>query len=501
VVWLAVALVAQLLGTLALPWDVANHIENIRDRVLYPAHLGILAGLALWALAGTMSVIRRPEGTPLRARRGGLLVAIGAITAFLTFPLDAAWHELFGIDVTLWGPTHLVMMLGGSVASFGTFTMIVDHARTRGRGWNVAAMLAAAFPLSAMLAYLLEYAFDVPQFSLLYPTLIGAFATSLALVMARALLGRGAALVAGAGYLAISVGIASTWLTTLGYNATHVRIMLPTALCVELAFWLAPRKHAAWIAGVLAAVGGMASEWAYNKAFVDHFPSHVLTDTPWVWVAAIALGVIAAFAGNAIATSLRVPFGASAAAAQPRRVAAWFAAGLAVTAVLLALPIMLATSHPVRVDVQPANLDAANTTFMFTIPDSAMDDVQSASIVSSHGGDLLRSYLHRVGADTWRTTTPSPVGGEWFTSLELMRTNDLQGVVLRAPGGSIYGDSIDLQGGAKTTQQVDPVPTSGHSAIIPVFGYLIVVAMLLSALLLTAWALLPAPARRTSATA
>ena len=33
--------------------------------------------------------------------------------ALMGFPLDDIWHRIFGQDVTLWGPTHL-MMIGGA---------------------------------------------------------------------------------------------------------------------------------------------------------------------------------------------------------------------------------------------------------------------------------------------------------------------------------------------------------------------------------------------------
>ena len=41
-----------------------------------------------------------------------LLTACGAFS-LIGFPLDDVWHRLFGQDVTLWGPTHL-MLIGGA---------------------------------------------------------------------------------------------------------------------------------------------------------------------------------------------------------------------------------------------------------------------------------------------------------------------------------------------------------------------------------------------------
>ena len=35
------------------------------------------------------------------------------------FPLDDVWHRLFGQDVTLWGPTHLMLIGGAGLSTAG----------------------------------------------------------------------------------------------------------------------------------------------------------------------------------------------------------------------------------------------------------------------------------------------------------------------------------------------------------------------------------------------
>ena len=42
-----------------------------------------------------------------------MLICRGRRFALVGFPLDDGWHRLFGQDVTLWGPTHL-MLIGGA---------------------------------------------------------------------------------------------------------------------------------------------------------------------------------------------------------------------------------------------------------------------------------------------------------------------------------------------------------------------------------------------------
>ena len=47
---------------------------------------------------------------------GGLLLFGCGAFALAGFPLDDLWHRMFGQDVTLWGPTHLVMINGAILA-------------------------------------------------------------------------------------------------------------------------------------------------------------------------------------------------------------------------------------------------------------------------------------------------------------------------------------------------------------------------------------------------
>ena len=50
---------------------------------------------------------------PARRRDDGRLRRF----ALAGFPLDDIWHRLFGQDVTLWGPTHLMLIGGASLAT------------------------------------------------------------------------------------------------------------------------------------------------------------------------------------------------------------------------------------------------------------------------------------------------------------------------------------------------------------------------------------------------
>ncbi len=106
-------------------WDISLHISRGRDvgPLANIAHYPILIGLFGIFTAGVLAVVlpkgERPGKAAVRithdwyAPAGGVLLAGSGFYALLGFPLDDIWHRIFGQDVTLWGPTHL-MLIGGA---------------------------------------------------------------------------------------------------------------------------------------------------------------------------------------------------------------------------------------------------------------------------------------------------------------------------------------------------------------------------------------------------
>src|SRR4051794_25132230 len=125
-------------------WDVATHIDKGRDNGPFgtPAHWPILIGLFGIALAGYLAVVLGAdddEPTSIRLRGGWsvplggmLLLACGAF-ALSGFPLDDTWHRLFGQDVTLWGPTHVLMIGSASLATLAVWSLLVEGRRSARR--------------------------------------------------------------------------------------------------------------------------------------------------------------------------------------------------------------------------------------------------------------------------------------------------------------------------------------------------------------------------------
>src|SRR3954470_14171653 len=137
-----VAAGALLVALLGMYWDISLHIDQGRDPgpLANPAHYLILAGLYGIFAAGFLAIVL-PEGKPsVRAIRisgdwyaplGGVAMMASAAFALIGFPLDDIWHRIFGQDVTLWGPTHLMLIGDAGLTLIGSSILIVEG--TQGR--------------------------------------------------------------------------------------------------------------------------------------------------------------------------------------------------------------------------------------------------------------------------------------------------------------------------------------------------------------------------------
>ena len=124
-----VLLGANLLAAWGVQWDIQWHVPIGRDSFWIPPHVMTYSGVALIVLA-SFGVLARDtfrhlvagrtaEGTRrifgLAGTRGFLLAACGIALTVLAAPIDDLWHRLFGIDVTLWSPPHLLGLLGVTI--------------------------------------------------------------------------------------------------------------------------------------------------------------------------------------------------------------------------------------------------------------------------------------------------------------------------------------------------------------------------------------------------
>jgi hypothetical protein len=163
-----VALLGSLLvASAGLAWDIAWHTFIGRDSFLTPPHAVLYGGVAaagVIALAGVLvETWRRGPGTTsllgvFRAPLGLFVTGFGILTLVASAPLDNYWHELYGLDVTLWAPFHVMGLVGGLVAVLGVvYLFAAELARRRRleRGGQAVLLALLLFGWSAALRGLL----------------------------------------------------------------------------------------------------------------------------------------------------------------------------------------------------------------------------------------------------------------------------------------------------------------------------------------------------------
>src|SRR5213078_3999765 len=129
-----IASVSLLIALAGMYWDISLHIDNGRDPgpLANPAHYLILFGLFGVFVAGFFSIIM--GASTWKIPIGGIMLFACASFSLLGFPLDDGWHRIFGQDVTLWGPTHLMLFGGAGMTLLGRATLLVEGGRAAGRG-------------------------------------------------------------------------------------------------------------------------------------------------------------------------------------------------------------------------------------------------------------------------------------------------------------------------------------------------------------------------------
>ena len=433
-------------------WDVSLHIGNGRDdgALANPAHYFILIGLFGVFVSGCTAIVlplgaeAKPGPAAVRitddwyAPVGGIVMAGCGIYALLGFPLDDVWHRIFGQDVTLWGPTHL-MMIGG--AGFSTLSALyLEHEGRRataqtgeaapkdGIGLKFVQYLAFAGVLIGLSVYQIEFDFGVPQFRQVFQPMLIAAAATLALVAARIFMGRGAALIAAVLAIGLRGVIAFAVAPLLDAPVNWFPLYLGPALVVEL-LALTPLLRRPLIFGLVSGLGvatlGLWLESLWINA-VYHYP--------WptsIWPEALAMSVpVAVLAGGCGAMVGMVLTGKR----LPRRALAVGLVALTIVA------ISGAAANGLRYDV-PQNATASVTLtdapavngqrfvtadVRFNPPNVVSDDPNWVSVLGWQGGlqnarGQFVDHLENVGPGHFRSTEPMPVSGEWKT---LLRVHD-----------------------------------------------------------------------------
>jgi hypothetical protein len=145
-------LAGLLLAGWGVRWDIQWHVQIGRDSFWIAPHLLTYAGIGLTVLV-SFGVLawetwrRDPELRGLtilglRGTRGFHVAAWGIAITVLAAPIDDLWHRLFGLDVTVWSPPHLLGFLGAAVNTLGCL-LIAREVYPRGSRAGLAALVVA----------------------------------------------------------------------------------------------------------------------------------------------------------------------------------------------------------------------------------------------------------------------------------------------------------------------------------------------------------------------
>jgi hypothetical protein len=452
----ALAAASLLVALLGMYWDISLHIDAGRDAgpLANPAHYLILAGLFGVFSAGYFAIClpkERPGPAAVHitgdwyAPVGGLLIAACGAFALVGFPLDDLWHRLFGQDVTLWGPTHLMLIGGAGMTLIGQAVLLVEGMRARAfrgpaseplltepalivRLRRVGLMGGLLIGLSTFQA---EFDFGVPQFRLVLEPVLLAVAASVALVCARLWIGRGGALGAAAFFIAIRGGISLVVGDVFGQTAPHLPLYLAEAACVELAGLALARQPLALGAASGLGIGtvGFAAEWGWSQIAMP-FPwtSDLLPEALILaMVAALAGGLVGALLGCALLGRLPRPAVARAVPVVALlAIAGTFADGLWTTPpdnVRAHVTLHTLRSGPEREVRAAVRID----------PPQAAEDPAWLNVTAWQGGGLLVDRLAAHGNGVYRTTEPIPVHGDWKASIRLQHGREVLGLPVYMP--------------------------------------------------------------------
>ncbi len=430
-----------LVASLGFYWDVAWHVDYGRDNLLFtPAHTAIIVGLngllvaaAVTTLVATWTradVAVRWRG--LRAPWGAVVLGALGIGAVGAFPLDELWHRAYGVDVTMWGPTHLGM-IGG--ASFGPLALLMLVRESGGRltrlGKRLTAVLCGA-TLLGFSTFQLEFDLGVPQWQHLYHPVLVALASGLALVIARQVIGPGGALFAAWDFTVQRILTAFVVAGALHHTMPHWALYFGSALAIEAAAALTRRRPPlvqALSYGAAVSVG-LATEWAWTQVWGRQ---------PWgrALLPGIGVAVVAAFAAAVLGTAAgRQLRGAHAGIPG----AVLVLAGTAAVGTLVVPFPRHATPATATVRTTAAGNGYVNVDVTLDRPEVARD-ADWFEVFAWQGGSFHRSALRPVSANEWRTADPVPVGGSWKTMVRLADHD----VLAAAPVAFPYDREIGAQ--------------------------------------------------------
>ena len=507
----AIAAGALLLAFLGFLWDVSIHIDTGRDEgpLANPSHYLILGGLFGVFTAGFVACVlplEKPSRSAVRivgewyAPLGGVIMTTCGMFALIGFPLDDVWHRIFGQDVTLWGPTHLMLIGGAAMTLIGIAILMVEAGRSqteRGRRdpswimWLRRVALSGGL-LIGLMVFPVEFDFGVPQFRMIFGPMLVMLAAGVALTATRLWLGRGAALGAVAFFLLIRGAVSVIVGPVLGETTPHFALFVVEALVVEAVFLAIPRARPLTL-GLVSGLGigtvGLASEWAWTNIWMPiPWTSELLPEGAIVgFSAAMAGSLLGVWVGERLASD-ELP--------RLRTTRYGALAGATLIAVLVGFAAFKPAAEGVSARVTLA--EAGPGEVIPTVRMSPADAAQGAefmNVTAWQGGGLVIEELEPTGIPgVYETAEPVPVGGSWKTMVRYSRGNTLNSMPIYLPDDpAIPVEGVPASPAFERAFQADHEVLQREqkdvAGWLTVAAYLVVASIAFALLVMIAWAL------------
>lgn len=415
--------------------DVAWHIGLGRDEELFTApHTMIVLGLQFILIAGIVGIFLatfEERDTPftiagLRVYRSAAAMVLVGGAAVLGFPLDELWHAQFGIDVTMWSPTHLMMIVGASLSPIVSWIALAEAGvrPTDSRWARGVYVVVALLVLDGLASVQGEFDFGVPQFQQLYLPVLVLLAGALALTAVR--------VAHGPGWSFLVVGLMLLTRMGLGDDAGALELSvrpsalyLGSAVAVEgVAWWLGTERRLRF--ALVSALGvstlGLAVEWLWNQSAHQPWTAALFPEALFVGgLAALGAAVVGVALGD---VALRRP--------TPLSGRALALGGLALV-VALALPYPRTVSDATA-DIELSEVDDGRAIVTAEVsPADAADGARWFQASAWQGGGLVLADMKEIRPGVWRSEQPVPVEAPWKTILRLHRGTDMMAIPLFLP--------------------------------------------------------------------
>jgi hypothetical protein len=195
-------LIIAAVGAVAMPfgayWDISFHFEDGRESFFSPPHLVIYGGILLALIAVLLGIGRKPQSSTwwnhIKSNPPRKYAVLGMLFVFISGPLDELWHWMFGLDVSVWSPPHVLLIVTAMTAMISLAMFNVNRS---GLTVDVLRSVLLASALLGGSVFLAEFEYPLPSWhvsqfrpEILHPIFLIGFTLIICLIAKRAMQNR-----------------------------------------------------------------------------------------------------------------------------------------------------------------------------------------------------------------------------------------------------------------------------------------------------------------------